>query len=58
MKKLTAKINTKSNYKNLNGTIQNVSEIKGNRVSCKVWDETVGKFITSDFTLKEVELNY
>jgi glycerate-2-kinase len=58
MKNLTAKINTKSNYRNLNGTIQHVSEIKGNRVSCKIWDETISRFITSDFVLNEVELNY
>ena len=58
MKNLTAKINTKSNDRNLNGTIQHVSEIKGNRVSCKIWDETICRFITSDFVLNEVELIY
>jgi hypothetical protein len=40
MKNLTqAQDKQKSNYRNLNGTIQHVSEIKGNRVSCKIWDE-------------------
>jgi hypothetical protein len=30
-------INTKSNFRNLNGHAVDVIEIVGNRVSCKIW---------------------
>jgi len=51
---LSALIKTKSNYKNLNGTWLQVSEIVGSRVSCTTFDEEMQKPITIDFTLKEI----
>ncbi len=53
---MNAKIYTKSNYRNLNGTILNVLEIVKNRVTCKVWHEECDAFITTDFTKSEVVL--
>ena len=52
---MKAKINTKSNYRNLNGQWLEVAEIRGTRVSCIVKDEEAkdGQIIC-DFTLKEV----
>jgi hypothetical protein len=50
----SAIINTKSNFRNLNGTIQQVIEyIPNKRVSCKIWAEDVQKFITADFSPNE-----
>ncbi len=50
------KINTKSNYRNLNGQWLEVKEISGKRVTCKVMDnENEEGFIHCDFTLSEVE---
>jgi hypothetical protein len=46
--KAQCKVNTKSNFKNLNGKWLNVTEIVGKRVSCKV------DGVTMDFDLKEV----
>ena len=47
-------INTKSNYRNLNGTAQPVIEyVPNQRVSCKVWADDCGKFVTVDFSPKE-----
>ena len=51
---MKALINTKSNYRNLNGQWLEVKEIVGNRVSCVVFDEEYQKNITVDFTKKEV----
>jgi hypothetical protein len=47
-------VNTKSNFRNLNGKELNVCEIAGTRVSVKVYDEIVGRLVTVDFTIKEV----
>jgi hypothetical protein len=56
MKTLKAKINTKSNFRNLNGFTLDVIEISGTRVSCIYFDRI--NYITIDFTLQEVELSY
>ena len=50
----SAIINTKTNYRNLNGTVQDVIEIKDQRVTCSVWVEEFQKKITIDFTKSEV----
>ena len=50
---MKAKVNTKSNYRNLNGQWLNVKEIVGTRVTCIVEFEELGKQ-SVDFTLKEV----
>lgn len=52
---LKALIKTKSNFRNLNGTWLTVLEIKGNRVTCEVLENEFGKYITVDFTSKEVK---
>jgi len=49
---MKAKVNTKSNYRNLNGQWLEVKEIVGTRVTCIVETE-VGKQ-SVDFNLKEV----
>ena len=54
--KKSAIINTKTNYRNLNGTVQDVIEIKDQRVTCSVWVEEFQKKITIDFTKSEVVL--
>jgi hypothetical protein len=46
-------INTKSNFRNLNGHAVDVIEIVGNRVSCKIWADELQKFITADFGKSE-----
>jgi hypothetical protein len=51
---MKAKVNTKSNYLNLNGQWLNVKEIAGKRVSCYHWSEDFQIMITIDFTLNEV----
>jgi len=56
MKTLKAKINTKSNFRNLNGVTLEVIEISGSRVSCIYFDRI--NYITIDFTLQEVQLSY
>lgn len=52
---LKALIKTKSNFRNLNGTWLTVIEIKGTRVTCEVFDNELNKFISVDFTSKEVK---
>jgi hypothetical protein len=54
---MEVKINTTSNYRNLNGQWLEVKEVVGTRVSCLVNTEEHG-IQTVDFTLKEVtEMN-
>lgn len=50
---MKAKVNTKSNYRNLNGQWLEVKEIVGTRVTCIVETEEYGKQ-SVDFNLKEV----
>ena len=50
---MKAKVNTKSNYRNLNGQWLEVKEILGTRVSCTVYTEEYGQQ-TIDFNIKEV----
>ena len=50
---MKAKVNTKSNYKNLNGKWLDVIEIVGTRVSCSVDSNEFGKQ-TVDFHLREL----
>jgi hypothetical protein len=52
-KGMTAKIKTKSNFRNLNGTFQPVYEIVGTRVTCLV--EIDGKVHQTDFNQSEIE---
>ena len=51
---MEAKVNTKSNYKNLNNTWLEVKELAGKRVSCLVFSDEFQKNITVDFCLNEV----
>lgn len=50
---MKAKVNTKSNYRNLNGQWLEVKEIVGTRVTCIVETEDLGKQ-NVDFNLKEI----
>jgi hypothetical protein len=50
---MKAKVNTKSNYRNLNGQWLEVKEIVGTRVTCVVEFAEFGKQ-SVDFNLKEV----
>ena len=50
---MTAKVKTKSNYKNLNGQWLPVYEIRGTRVTLTVVDEIHGE-IHADFALSEI----
>jgi len=50
---MKAKVNTKSNFRNLNGQWLDVKEIVGTRVTCIVDSEEFGKQ-SVDFNLKEV----
>jgi hypothetical protein len=52
---LKALIKTKTNFRNLNGTWLEVTEIKGNRVTCLHFDSELDRYITIDFTSKEVK---
>jgi len=55
---MKARVNTKSNYRNLNGQWLEVKEIVGARVTCIVEFAEFGKQ-SVDFTLKEVtEMDY
>jgi len=54
---LTAKIETKSNYENLNGKFYQVIEMVGTRVTCKCEIDGILRIV--DFNLSEVkEFNY
>lgn len=50
---MKAKVNTKSNFKNLNGQWLEVKEIVGTRVTCIIDFAEYGKQ-SVDFTLKEL----
>lgn len=50
-----AKIKTKSNFRNLNGELLKVSEIRGNYVSCFHFDVNFSRVDIIDFSLSEVE---
>ena len=59
MKKI---VKTKSNYKNCNGVELEIIEFLGTIIACKVPDggfdknkQPIGKFITADFNIKEIE---
>jgi hypothetical protein len=47
-------IKTKSNYRNLNGTIQPVYEIVGTRVTCLIFVNEFQKSVQVDFHISEV----
>lgn len=47
-------VQTKSNYKDLNGKILPVIEVAGRRVTCLVYDEIYSKWVTTDFSLNEI----
>jgi len=57
---MKVKLNTKSNFENLNGQWLEVVEMKGKRVSVKRQDaEANGGFVISDFTISEcAEFDY
>jgi hypothetical protein len=48
------KIKTKSNYRNLNGTTQDVYEVVGTRVTCLIFVDEFQKSIQVDFNINEV----
>lgn len=52
---MKALINTKSNFRNLNGQWLKVLEIVGTRVSCKHFAAEIGREITIDFALTEIK---
>ena len=49
---ISAKINTKSNFRNLNGTFQQVFQMSEKRVTCKI--EINGKMQNVDFHISEI----
>jgi hypothetical protein len=49
------KINTKSNYKDLNGQVFQVVEVMDTRVSISVYDDSVQRNVIIDFGISEVE---
>jgi hypothetical protein len=50
----SAIINTKSNFRNLNGTIAQVIDyVPNRRVTCLIWAEDLQKFISADFSPNE-----
>jgi hypothetical protein len=53
---MKAIIQTKSNYRNLNGTKQEVVEVVKNRVTCRVWVEEFQKYMNVDFAKSEATL--
>jgi hypothetical protein len=55
-KNMKAIIQTKSNYRNLNGTKQEVVEVVKNRVTCRVWVEEFQKYMNVDFAKSEATL--
>jgi len=52
---MNALINTKSNYRGLNGQWLKVKEIFGTRVTCLCWFDEFQKMIAIDFTLTEIK---
>jgi len=52
--KLKAKIQTKSNYRNLNGTFVIIVEFLGDIVVCQFQDEN-GKEVKADFGISEIK---
>lgn len=53
------KINTKSNYRNLNGKWLEVFEAVESRITCFVLDDETGKVIKIDFNVSEISgMNY
>ena len=51
---MLAKVNTKSNYRGLNGKWLEVKELNGRRVTLWATVEDLGR-ITIDFSIKEIE---
>ena len=51
---MKVKVNTKSNYKGLNGQWLNVQEISGTRISCLIFFDEFQKELIVDFNIKEV----
>ena len=47
-------VKTASNFLDLNGKVLKVIELVGNRVTCKAWSESHGKFVTVDFCKSEI----
>ena len=47
-------VQTKSNYKKLNGKHLPLIELAGRRVTCLVYDEVYAKWVTTDFSLNEI----
>jgi len=52
---MKALINTKSNYRNLNGHWLTIKDFLGDIVACKVFDSELGRVITVDFNIKEIK---
>ena len=46
-------INTKSNFRNMNGKVVDVVEMVGNRVTCLIFADDLQKFVKADFVKSE-----
>ena len=46
-------INTKSNFRNLNGKVVDVVEMVGDRVTCLIFAEDLQKYVKADFGKSE-----
>jgi hypothetical protein len=46
-------INTKSNFRNLNGKVVDVVEMVGNRVTCLIFADEHQKYVKADFSKSE-----
>lgn len=53
-----AVVNTKSNFRNLNGKPLQVVDILGSRVSCRIFAEDLGTYVTADFHKDEVNFMF
>jgi hypothetical protein len=52
---MKALVNTKSNYRNLNGKLVAIKEFLGSIVACEIYCEELGKMITFDLSLNEIK---
>ena len=48
-------VNTKSNYKNLNGKWVTVKEFLGTVIACEIYCEELCRIMTFDLSIKEIK---
>ena len=48
-------VNTKSNYKNLNGKWVTVKEFLGTVIACEIYCEELGRMMTFDLSINEIK---